>query len=350
MSDTSLARHHFFELLGRLAEKTYSGSPAFPHDHIPFLLSKEGIRPDVHSQVLVRDKKPTKQELSEIFQAEGYEILVTESYLGFMKFGESKFSPMVMIEWWTYRGTFHISGEHTAVAQAIALVEKHWPNEHFGVRLASRIGSQGIVGTSRMVSYQRKALQSFYPFLDRPMEQFFDEYLASPANILLLIGPPGTGKTSFLRALILHQKLKTMVAYNKQVIESPELYDEVASDDYGLLALEDADNFVVTREQENPFMSALLNDSQGVADASNIKIVISTNLQSVNRVDSALIRPGRCFKVLEFRELTPSEIHKVWEDVGMPPHPINALRGKTLSEVLNPEEYSPKVQKTGFGA
>lgn len=339
---------YFFTLMGELAKKQNSGTSPEPHMHIPALLSREGIRTSTKFWSIVRDEQPKVEDLVVFFLARGFQVTSAYGVTMFYKFGESKYSPMLMVEWWNHRGYFYTSGEHGAVMEIDKVIQDTWPDQYYTVKLALTLDQNGVAQVDRRVSFDRIAKESFYPFLDKPMFQFFDEYIASKANVLLLIGPPGTGKTSFLRSLILYKKLKTLLAYNKEVIESPHLYQTVIGGGYDLLALEDADNFVMSRERENPFMSAMLNDSQGVADGSNIKLVISTNLQSINRVDSALIRPGRCFKVLDFRELTSEEIHHVWEDMGIPPHPINALRGRTLSEILNPEEITPKMQKTGF--
>ena len=51
-------------------------------------------------------------------------------------------------------------------------------------------------------------------------------------------------------------------------------------------------------------MASLLNHINGVVSNSRTKFIFSTNLDSIDSIDSALLRPGRCFDILPFRKLS----------------------------------------------
>lgn len=104
----------------------------------------------------------------------------------------------------------------------------------------------------------------------------------------------------------------------------------------GLTAIEDADNFVEAREKGNTAMSALLSLADGIIPI-QAKLAISTNLASIKRVDPALIRPGRAFKILSFRLLTAEEAVRIRELDGLEPVEFDASRKYSLAEVLNYE-------------
>lgn len=73
-------------------------------------------------------------------------------------------------------------------------------------------------------------------------------------------------------------------------------------------------------------MSALLNESEGVCE-NEIKIVITTNLTNIDKVDSALIRQGRTFDIVDFRNLTRDEAKVVADEEGLD---ISTLDGDSI--------------------
>ena len=62
-------------------------------------------------------------------------------------------------------------------------------------------------------------------------------------------------------------------------------------------------------------MYSLLSSSNGLITTSLgfKKIILSTNLPNTNKIDEALIRPGRCFSIVSTRKLTIDESKKVLE-------------------------------------
>ena len=62
-------------------------------------------------------------------------------------------------------------------------------------------------------------------------------------------------------------------------------------------------------------MADLLNNTSGVVGAKK-KIIISTNLEDLSNVDSALLRGGRLFGIVTFRKLNHQESLAVLEAVG----------------------------------
>lgn len=186
----------------------------------------------------------------------------------------------------------------------------------------------------------------YYPWLEEQgytLESFAEAFKASNKNVLLLIGDPGTGKSTFLRTLILNMNSKeapmrrnyivTDEAVLRHELLMPWLEKSAVS---GLTVVEDADNFVEAREKGNTAMSALLSVADGIIPI-QAKLAISTNLASIKRVDPALIRPGRAFKILSFRLLTAEEAVRIRELDGLEPVEFDASRKYSLAEVLNYE-------------
>lgn len=186
-----------------------------------------------------------------------------------------------------------------------------------------KISPDGSVHTTRERLLDRETerpFNEFYPFLPNGMgyKEFFDLYLKSRAAVLVLIGPPGTGKSTFLRALINYTNSDGFMIYDDDTKSRIEALDHFYANDGTVLAIEDADKHIGKRTNDNEAMAGFLNYTDGVIRNTSKKLVISTNLASINSIDEALLRPGRCFAVLQFRNLTSSEARAARLAAGMP--------------------------------
>lgn len=181
------------------------------------------------------------------------------------------------------------------------------------------------------------AHDDFYPNLPMNIAELAKQYSESKANVLLLIGPPGTGKSVLLRTLIMEMNRKKVgVCSNAQSLQHPALSGWIQQfRNGGLIAIEDADILVESRDKGNHQMSMLLNYAEGIL-SSDSKMIISTNLPSTKNVDSALLRPGRAFMVLEFHGLDEQEGNAARTAIGLAPIDYaDGVKTHTLAEVLN---------------
>lgn len=193
----------------------------------------------------------------------------------------------------------------------------------------------------------RPAIQSAYPWIKMPLEQYIAEYLDSDANVLILIGPPGTGKTTFIKNLIHQAKANAKVAYDQKVLEGDDFFAGFIEDDCRFLIMEDADTFLESRQDGNTMMHKFLNVSDGLISAADKKLVFSTNLPNVRDIDSALLREGRCFDILQFRPLDRNEAKAVLAEVGSD-RELPDGKEFTLAEIFGSQPSSNKKQR-GMG-
>ena len=190
---------------------------------------------------------------------------------------------------------------------------------------------------------ERLPVDEMYPFLKEPLTDYYDRYLESNANILLLIGPPGTGKTTFIRGLLAHSNSSAIVTYDAAILEKDYLFARFIEDETGVMVLEDSDNFLKARSDGNTMMHRFLNVGDGLVTTKGKKLIFSTNLPSIRDIDPALIRPGRCFDIVSFDSLKQKQAEALAKRIGV------KLDGKrdswTIAEVFN-KQIEQSVNKT----
>ena len=217
-----------------------------------------------------------------------------------------------------------------------------------------RDGSPGVDVSHLSKDDSNVACNSFFPWLSVSLDDYFKAFMESDESVLVMFGPPGTGKSTFLRSLILSGNYASMLAYNKVVVQSPETLKWFYScDDAKILAYEDIDTHLGSREDGNDLMSSILNGAEGIISHPGKKLVFSTNLESVDKIDPALLRVGRCFDILEFRHLTPDEATNVLTDMGAEQKDFSSKSKWSLAEVLSKKNPAQQrinrfSKKTGF--
>ncbi len=155
-----------------------------------------------------------------------------------------------------------------------------------------------------------------YPSVPR-LNDFLDSYFDSDSPLLLLLGPAGTGKSRLIRHLIMQFAKRTekepKIAYTsdeKVLKNSDGFFIDFRAGEYDFLVLEDMDNFLAPRDEGNEVMHKFLATSDGFLSNRNRKIVMTTNL-SMNKIDPALLRPGRCFARLDLGPISSADAQKL---------------------------------------
>ncbi|KAK5128403.1 hypothetical protein LTR85_003071 [Meristemomyces frigidus] len=137
----------------------------------------------------------------------------------------------------------------------------------------------------------------------------------------LLYGPPGTGKTSFVQALAGALDFNIAMLSLSQHGLNDDLLNALLLNvpPRTIVLLEDADAAFTNRRQResdgysgaNVTYSGLLNALDGVASAEERIIFMTTN--HIDRLDDALIRPGRVDMTLHLGNATEWQIAQLWD-------------------------------------
>lgn len=173
---------------------------------------------------------------------------------------------------------------------------------------------------------------SNYPSRSRRLldEVFQLQVPTGRGKLILWHGPPGTGKTTALRALIAQwspwcqpqyisdpEKFFGESSYMTQVVTTaavanagPTLTDAGEPEAiWRLIIAEDCDEYLraTARRDAGAALGRLLNLADGIlGQGMNILVLLTTN-EEVTRLHPALVRPGRCLAAVEFRTFEPDE-------------------------------------------
>ena len=194
----------------------------------------------------------------------------------------------------------------------------------------------------------RAGIDAAYPWLNKHYEEYIRDYLNSDASVLILIGPPGTGKTTFIKNVIHQSGGNARVAYDEKVLSGDDFFAGFIDGDDDILVMEDADSFLADRQDGNTMMHKFLNVSDGLISALGKKMIFSTNLPNVNDIDPALMRTGRCFDVMAFRPLTRDEALAVLTEVGGE-RVLPDGSAFTLAEIFSSQPSADMTQRRGVG-
>lgn len=184
-------------------------------------------------------------------------------------------------------------------------------------------------------------------------EQFERLMELKPADVngklILLHGPPGTGKTTALRALgrAWRKWCRTdCVLDPERLLSEPGYLLEVVMGEgqedrrWRLLILEDCDELIrgEAKHTAGQALSRLLNLTDGLlGQGQNILVAITTN-EPLGRLHPAVVRPGRCLAQIEVGPLSVPEAADWLGDAG------RVARPTTLAEL-----YALKAGREGLG-
>ena len=161
-------------------------------------------------------------------------------------------------------------------------------------------------------------IDNIHPRVNIP--QLITSYLGSSENILILFGEPGTGKTTLIKQIMLeyakNSKHNPSIIYTKDtdVLRKDMFWNMILEREPDILILDDFDKELENRENDKHDENSIVNKILSVSDGlfhSRTKIVITTNMKHTD-IDPAIIRPGRCFDIIQIPALSRDEALDIW--------------------------------------
>lgn len=176
------------------------------------------------------------------------------------------------------------------------------------------------------------------------------------SGLIILRGIMGSGKTTLIRHLLSQHPKEYIVVTNTIAshLAQPEFISFMLEHKDSIFILEDCEQILMDRS-ENTFGGAIaniLNMSDGLmSDIFNIKFICTFNAD-INKIDSALLRKGRCYANYEFKALSKEKVNALNEKYNLN---LSEIKEMTLADIYNnvvsdnyqSKNVSPK-KKIGF--
>lgn len=243
----------------------------------------------------------------------------------------------------TEKAVFQVcmTGDPASVQMLLAYIRAAFPERLARVRWWFMAGENQLQFHDIVLHKPSPVKPEYYPFMTKDPMDYMRDYLKHNASLLFLSGPAGTGKTTLLRNFLYENKLRAVVTYEDTLFNSDQMFvDFVTSNNHDVMIIEDADIMLGSRENTgNKMIARFLNASDGIIQLKQKKIIFTTNLSNFNDVDEALIRPGRSYGSVLFRNLTPAEADVAAKAAGIEGWQTPA-GDVSLAEIFNPPNTS----------
>jgi hypothetical protein len=210
--------------------------------------------------------------------------------------------------------------------------------------------------------------KDYYPYIDTDM--MFDQFFTGSENIFLIVGEPGLGKSKMSTLAIRHaynnpdklpydkmadnpgleeQFINIVYVKSVDVLVNDQFWRKLEAEQADIVVIDDLDYMLTRRDGEvqsaddirkNIFLNQFLSFTDGV-EKSRTKFIITTN-QAFDEIDSALLRKGRLFDIIELRRLHRAEALVIWEQNGLPESEFSKVF--TTQEIL-PANLGSEISK-----
>lgn len=153
-------------------------------------------------------------------------------------------------------------------------------------------------------------------FLDKKTENWYETRGIPYKYNIILHGYPGTGKSSLIHALASELNYNIALLNFDSTMTDKELMLAIKRlDDNTILVMEDIDVLFKARKENDEFkhkisFSGLINVLDGISNKDKLIIIMTTNY--LCNLDSALKRPGRIDKLIEFNYATKYQIKQIY--------------------------------------
>ena len=201
--------------------------------------------------------------------------------------------------------------------------------------------------------------EQYYPYID--VNIMFNQLFTGNENIFLIVGEPGLGKSKMSTLAIKHayenpdklpydkcelnpalsdQFINVVYVKSVDVLTSDNFWRRLETTQTDIVIIDDLDYMLTKRDSEvmssddakrNIFLNQFLSFTDGV-EKHNTKFIITTN-QTYDDIDTALLRKGRLFDIIELRKLDKDESLKIWLD--------NGLKEDEFNNIFNTHEILP---------
>jgi hypothetical protein len=180
--------------------------------------------------------------------------------------------------------------------------------------------------------------ETYYPYIN--LDIFFEQFALGNENILILTGEPGLGKSKFASTILKYafmnpdklpyDKMEISdnldnqyinVAYVKstEILSMDAFWRKMENLTPDFVLIDDLDYMLTKRDAEvmthedtvkNNFLNQFLSFTDGITK-NKTKFIITTNQEYAN-LDSAILRKGRIFDIIELRKLHNYEAKNIW--------------------------------------
>jgi hypothetical protein len=236
---------------------------------------------------------------------------LSEEFAGILEFENT----LLSYKDWSESTSISIIGSYKEASEIKKIIDENFKSNRCNIRwFYTKVDFIEVkVNDSELGTFE------MYPVLKEKgynsLEEYFDDYLNSNENLLLLYGDPGLGKSTFIKTFLNYVGKDSIITYDEEILKSDYIFgDFLSNKDVSSFVIEDADDLVSSRDSINSKSSIIqkfLNVGSGIISNSKKKLILSTNLTDISKIDPALIRPGRCFDVLNFTRLNIDQALKL---------------------------------------